>query len=327
MNSLQSYVKNSIFYVTLYMNCSKALISIVIPVYNRAAVVTRTLDSVFAQTARPLQLILVDNASTDGSAELLRQWAATHDSSDFGVRLLSEPQPGAARARNCGLRAVDTPWTMFFDSDDLMRPGHVDRALQAIERCPQADIFGWDVIAYDAAGHARKLLFEPVGAAWHNLMHGMLATLRYCARTELFRRAGGWCDSLATWDDIELGTRLLCLGPQVVRLGGEPTVEVYYSDESVTGPGYAASMQKSLAALGAIARNYGRLGPLSHVRLKQAILAADCVREGRTDARSLLDEALRADSRRLNRLAYRLAYRYRLAGGRGAARLFKPLLR
>ena len=78
------------------MNCSKALISIVIPVYNRAAVVTRTLDSVFAQTARPLQLILVDNASTDGSAELLRQWAATHDSSDFGVRLLSEPQPGAA---------------------------------------------------------------------------------------------------------------------------------------------------------------------------------------------------------------------------------------
>lgn len=50
------------------MNCSKALISIVIPVYNRAAVVTRTLDSVFAQTARPLQLILVDNASTDGSA-------------------------------------------------------------------------------------------------------------------------------------------------------------------------------------------------------------------------------------------------------------------
>ena len=79
------------------MNCSKALISIVIPVYNRAAVVTRTLDSVFAQTARPLQLILVDNASTDGSAELLRQWAATHDSSDFGVRLLS----ASARGRTC----------------------------------------------------------------------------------------------------------------------------------------------------------------------------------------------------------------------------------
>lgn len=309
------------------MKCHEAIISIVIPVYDRVGVVARTLDSVFAQTARPLQLILVDNASTDGSGDLLRRWAAQHDAPGFGVRVLTEAQPGAARARNCGLRAVDTPWTMFFDSDDVMLPGHVARVLEAVDRYPQADILGWDVVAYGADGKVRTLPFEPAGTAWHNLMHGALATQRYCARTDLFRRAGGWCDSLGTWDDIELGTRLLCLNPQIVKLNGEPTVEVHYSAESVSGPSYAASMEKSMIALSEIARNYGQLGSLSHVRLKQTILAADCVRDGRADARALLDDALHSEPLPLNRLMYRLAYAYRRAGGRGAARILKPLLR
>lgn len=302
-------------------------ISVVIPVYNRAGIVRRTLDSVAAQTARPLQLILVDNGSTDGSAEVLRHWASAHRAPDFEVEVLDETKPGAACARNRGLDAVRAPWTMFFDSDDVMLPGHLQRVSEALAEYPEADLLGWDVKAYDSAGKSHLLPFEPRNLAWHNIMHGSLATLRYCARTDLFRRAGGWCEQLVTWDDIELGCRLLALGPRVVKLHGTPTVAVYYSAESVSGADFAAARFKSLKALRQIMKSYSRLGPLSHVKLKQAILAADCARLGSADAKGILKEVLCHESNVLNRVAYRLSYYYRLIGGRGAARLFKPLLR
>lgn len=302
-------------------------ISVVIPVYNRAGIVGRTLDSVAAQSARPLEVILVDNASTDGSGALLREWAGHNTAPDFRVRVLDECRRGAACARNRGLEAVETPWTMFFDSDDVMLPGHIDRILTAIEAYPEVDLFGWDVCAYGVGGKPAILPFEPRHLAWHNIMHGSLATQRYCARTELFRRAGGWCDRLGTWDDIELGTRLLTLRPCVMKLSGAPAVEMYHSSESVSGPSYAASMEQSLLALRETALSYASLGPLSHLLLKQAVLAADCVRDGRSDASVLLDDAFAREKYRRNRMAYRLAYLYRLAGGRGAARLFKPLLK
>ena len=55
------------------------LFTIIIPVYNREALVQRTLDSVLAQTHRPLQLVLVDNCSTDGTLQVLQQFADRHD--------------------------------------------------------------------------------------------------------------------------------------------------------------------------------------------------------------------------------------------------------
>lgn len=309
------------------MNQVRAQISIVIPVFNRAGVVGRTLASVVSQSVRPLRVVLVDNGSTDGSGDVLRRWACEHCSPDLDVLVLDEPRPGAACARNCGLRAVDTPWTMFFDSDDEMLPGHVARVLEAVSANPEVDLFGWDVKAFGADGCSRILPFEPHRLAWHSLMHGSLSTLRYCARTELFRSAGGWCERLGTWDDIELGCRLLCLRPHVMKLQGDTGVVVHYSAESVSGPSYAASMEKALMALREIEKSYAALGPLSHVRLKQVILAADCVRDGRQDAAGLLADALAAERSFVNRLVYRAAYCFRIAGGRGAARLFKPLLR
>ncbi len=308
------------------MNRVEPKISIVIPVYNRAGVVSRTLDSVYAQTARPLRVILVDNNSTDDTRKVLDDWAAAHSAPDFEVTVLEEKKKGASCARNCGLRTVRTPWTMFFDSDDVMLPGHLSRVLKAIEEHPDIDLFGWDVKTFSATGKELYTVFEDDDLGWHNIMHGALATLRYCARTRLFARAGGWCESLGTWDDIELGTRLLALSPRVMKLEGERTVEVYYSEESVSGPSFASSMERCIAALREIMRNY--TGPRSHVRMKGVILAADCVNDGRgRDGREFYSGLVLAEPKLINRMAYRFAYIYRRLRLRGAARLFKSMLR
>ena len=201
-------------------------VDIVIPVYNRAAVVTATLDSVAAQTARPLRLILVDNNSTDNTAEVLQRWKDVHASDDFKVDIISEKHPGAAAARNAGLTQVSAPWVMFFDSDDLMRPGHVERALNVADEHPEADIIVWDFIYHAANGREHRRPFIMSDMLYNNIMHSSFSTQRFMARTELVRHVGDWLTDGRMFDDCELGVRLLLQNPVVVHAGREITVDV-----------------------------------------------------------------------------------------------------
>ncbi|MDE6459177.1 MAG: glycosyltransferase family 2 protein, partial [Muribaculum sp.] len=131
-------------------------ISIVVPVFNRGTVVTATLDSIAAQTERPLALIIVDNNSTDNSLDVVTEWAKLHDSPDFAVTILSEPIPGAAAARNKGFESVTTPYVMFFDSDDLMSPNHVKDFADTFRADPLLDIVGRDIISLELDGSKKR---------------------------------------------------------------------------------------------------------------------------------------------------------------------------
>ena len=92
-------------------------VSIIIPYYNRERLLERTLRSVKRQTYRPVEIILVDNASTDHSAAVARRFKEEAEDG-MTVHLLRENTPGAAAARNCGLRAAQGEYVYFFDSDD-----------------------------------------------------------------------------------------------------------------------------------------------------------------------------------------------------------------
>ena len=164
-------------------------LTIVIPVYNRAGIVGRTLESVQRQTLRPLRVVLVDNNSTDATPEVLRAWKEHAEGPGLEIILIDESRAGAAAARARGLREVTTPYTMFFDSDDLMAPSHAARALKALKQTG-ADIVGWDVDFISHRGKPERRRFYESDTLWHTLMHGSMATQRYAARTDLFRRAG-----------------------------------------------------------------------------------------------------------------------------------------
>ena len=71
-------------------------LTIVIPVYNRAGIVGRTLESIEAQSWRPLNVVLVDNGSTDGTYGVLSRWKDSCKASGINVTLVKEPIPGAA---------------------------------------------------------------------------------------------------------------------------------------------------------------------------------------------------------------------------------------
>ena len=185
---------------------SDKLITVVIPVFNRERLLVRTLDSIAAQDTRRIRLVIVDNASTDGSRRAAAQWCRAH--ADVDAIVTDCEVPGAAAARNAGLRLADTPYVMFFDSDDEMLPGHLEMVVRGIEGHPEADILGWPVRIETGMVRPKTGCFHQISPLSKHLVHSTMSSLRYVASTDLLRRAGGWDEALSGWDDYELGVTL-----------------------------------------------------------------------------------------------------------------------
>ena len=111
------------------------LLSVVIPTWNRAQLVREAICSVLAQREGEVEAILVDDASTDATAELLDQ--------EFGdrIRLLRlEHRRGPGGARNAGARLARGEFVAFLDSDDVWLPGKFDAELEVFARFPEAEV-------------------------------------------------------------------------------------------------------------------------------------------------------------------------------------------
>ncbi|HZF01834.1 MAG TPA: glycosyltransferase [Methylomirabilota bacterium] len=108
---------------------SMPLVSVIIPVFNRAHCVANAVESVLAQTFRNFEIIAVDDGSTDGTAEVLEKFGDQ-------IRLLRQKNRGVSAARNAGIRAARGKWIAFLDSDDRWFPEKLDRQLAAMEKYP-----------------------------------------------------------------------------------------------------------------------------------------------------------------------------------------------
>jgi glycosyltransferase involved in cell wall biosynthesis len=115
--------------------CRQRLISIVVPVYNAEKTLKKCLDSVLAQTRTELELILVDDGSTDGSAKIVDAYAKK----DARVRAVHTPNRGVSAARNTGLGLASGDFVGFADTDDWVEPNMFERLIGLIER-EDADI-------------------------------------------------------------------------------------------------------------------------------------------------------------------------------------------
>lgn len=298
-----------------------ALVTIVIPVFNRASTVSATLESVARQTARPLTVVLVDNGSTDGTAQVLAEWKKRVEAPDFNVEIIREQRRGACAARNAGLAAVDTPWTMFFDSDDTMHPGHVERLLEAIAGDGSLELVGWPInfVSHDRR-HDRLYIFRDRDMDFYNVFRSIMGTARYAALTNLFRRAGGWTEGLGMADDVELGQRILALGPNAKAIDGPPTVDAFETEGSVSTTAarrmrrYVRAMDLVRESLPAARRHWVDL---------QIILMARTWGKDDPESAEIVESIILA-SRPPRCWLWRMLDGYTRLGFRGAARLFFP---
>lgn len=101
-------------------------ITVVIPTYNRAALIGRAIESVLAQTCPPAQVLVVDDGSTDDTLAVCQAYANKVD-------IVRQNNAGASVARNTGVRMAKHPWIAFLDSDDYWDHSHLENMRRAIQ--------------------------------------------------------------------------------------------------------------------------------------------------------------------------------------------------
>jgi glycosyltransferase involved in cell wall biosynthesis len=98
-------------------------VTVITPTYNRAHLIIKTLDSVWAQTYRPIEVLIIDDGSTDDTKRTVRLWSDEHDKDgSFRTRYIYQDNAGAPAARNNGIIHARGKYLQFLDSDDLLLP-------------------------------------------------------------------------------------------------------------------------------------------------------------------------------------------------------------
>jgi glycosyltransferase involved in cell wall biosynthesis len=127
----------------------KPLVSVVIPTYNRRELVCQTIDTVLTQDWHPLEVVVVDDGSEDGTAEHVRARYGDR------LRVLRQPNSGPAAARNLGLQHANGELLVTIDSDDLMAPNGIRVRVETLTAQPHADgCYGLKISCRDGSAPA-----------------------------------------------------------------------------------------------------------------------------------------------------------------------------
>jgi hypothetical protein len=196
-------------------------LAIVVPARNAAHTIEETLESVRRQTRTDWQAIVVDDASTDETSEIVRRIGAT----DPRFLLLSGPGRGPGAARNVGLYRATAPFICFLDADDLMNERYAELMVGALERDPSAAAAycGWLRLAPDGnleTGPCPTVddLFERFAAACVFPPNACLT------RREVVVEAGGFDEAPTTTEDWDLWQRIARTGARFIRVPDELTI-------------------------------------------------------------------------------------------------------
>jgi glycosyltransferase involved in cell wall biosynthesis len=200
-------------------------VSVIIPTYNRCAMLLEAIDSVRAQSIREFELIVIDDGSTDGSAEHFKGIAKT-------VRIERIEHRGPAAARNRGVALARAPLIAFLDSDDLWAPTKLERQLVFMHDNPDCAISQTSEIwirngrRVNPGLRHRKRGGDIFIDSLRTCLISMSATIM---RTELFRSLSGFDEIMMAAEDYDLWLRILIdheAGlldePLVTRRGGHP---------------------------------------------------------------------------------------------------------
>ena len=129
----------------------KPTISIIIPTYNRAAIIGKTIDSFIAQDFKDWEMIVVDDHSKDNTKEVIEVYQKRDARISY---LLNERKKGAQGARNTGILHAQTDWVVLFDSDDYVYPNYLSKMMQYAN--DEYDVITCDVNAVKTDGSETK---------------------------------------------------------------------------------------------------------------------------------------------------------------------------
>ncbi len=138
-------------------------VSVIVPTYNRAGMIVDALESVRNQTYRPIELIIVDDGSTDDTGEVIQRYVETHaEPGRFDIRYLHQVNRGTTAARNHGLREATGEFIQHLDSDDRLLPDKLEKQVRILRDDPSIDYVYGRAQYMDEAGQILKEVGRPI---------------------------------------------------------------------------------------------------------------------------------------------------------------------
>lgn len=249
----------------------RPLVSVVIPTYNRAHLLPRAVESVLRQTYDAVEIVVIDDGSTDETPRLLETLAAAQDGR---FRYLSQENAGCAAACNRGIELARGAYVGFVADDDEWTPKAAESLVSALRDAPEAGLAYSPAIEVFAEGIER--INEPVAAGAPGSFaaaHFLDTNLR--AGAFLFRRdvvdAVGYLDeSLRYNEDSDFVQRIAIAYPAVYSL--VPTVRVHHHDENKSSDRVAitrALLKSAHSVLSQYPDFAQSLGPRAESRLRE----------------------------------------------------------
>lgn len=194
-------------------------ISVVVPVYNRADVIGQALDSALNQTFPPLEVLVADDGSTDGTRAAVERYGDR-------VRYLYQENAGASAARNLGISQARGEWISFLDSDDEWLPHKLEKQKTILERRPDLVWCCCNFTEYSADGQPLSSTAEDLwqkdissggsvryfDASLHEIPN---RTSGYLIRTSVLRETGGFDSRWSRGEDRDLWWRIAMRYPEM----------------------------------------------------------------------------------------------------------------
>jgi glycosyltransferase involved in cell wall biosynthesis len=186
------------------------LVSVIIPCYNVESYISECLESVLNQTYPDIEIICVDNNSSDQTFTLIKNYKEKHNN----IIVLSERKPGASYARNKGLKKAKGKWIQFLDADDLLLPDKITHQIKMVQQinpsflaaaCYRQTINGERIIINVSPDDPYKALYiTKLGNTCANLF-----------RADSLNMIDGWKESLKSSQESDLMFNLLKNGFKV----------------------------------------------------------------------------------------------------------------
>jgi len=189
-----------------------SLVSVVIPAHNSQRYIVATFDSIIAQKHRPLEILVVDDGSTDSTRQIVREYGPE-------VRLIEQAQRGHPAARNSGIRAAKGEFLAFLDHDDLWTPDKLEHQIACFEHDPALDlVFGQiqNFFTPEMTLEERGRFAIPLHPLPGLLQGAMLARRRSFDRVGLFSEERGTGDFLDWYGRAMLARMKVEMLPETV---------------------------------------------------------------------------------------------------------------
>lgn len=246
-------------------------ISIVIPLFNKASYIDRAMRSVLAQTYSDFEVIVVDDGSTDGGANIVESI------NDERIRLICQENAGVSAARNTGIKAAKGKWVAFLDADDEWMPGKLAMQIQVLQSYPD---MVWIAGAFTQYRNNRPIQLEkPFLDKWFEdeyLVKDALLPLSFgrcfwvvtiMIESDVLAEVGGFDESLRIGEEINLWMRIALKHQKILYIRKPlakynmllPNSLIYLAEQQFDPATYSKPALFAMSLVGSVDKRRGSL--------------------------------------------------------------------